>query len=695
MSNLSKSTIAYVSAVVPPITYRGANRGHASVLDVATLVVIHARLSSTDCSAPENVETNAVSALCDSALVFVEVDDHETYTAFLRCVDAWVEAREDQKEFEKREARAAAYQDNIIVAKASRTDIDLVGTDQTAVGVSDMGSETLEDIVIDLSVDLGTRIESLSKLYALFGQEGTIEVIKRLTMMYMMSGISTLREYLIAISRSPGTPAYIRYQAAETLCSKTPDDPVGFQALNSIFVDGTIDLATPLRLDAIFLLATHPVHEEDAIRYLIGAVGDYTLECEYRYRIILSCETRNAPQSYQILCSRVFCKDAKNRTLYRILACQYLLGQVSKAVRTSEDLNKKKVVSLGRVTDYDGSERMSVEDVLMGFATDSDLDYNLRADAADALLGLGSPSSKAAARDIIMALGKVDGVVRTVFDNAQNVHVREIEDSVTEAIEFLFTKFTRSKNYVEPTFDTVRSAVLTILQEEADEKGYDHLDGTFTQKVEAVTIAFNRIFMDRALYSRVGCNLNGILCRVWSYVTTHNSDDSRAVMKQRLIEELEEMAGTCSSGFASRLTNVISGFGDFNMRISWTQQVVANFSGRLNAIIREIPNSTDIEVLKKRLKIYAGIDIESVLVPIAATVDQLSDHLSDFQAKVLEEMTLATYNHSARCHFMAVYQHHLSEIRDELYQEFAEHITDTDFDLAFREALTCYETGSR
>ena len=73
----------------------------------------------------------------------------------------------------------------------------------------------------------------------------------------------------------------------------------------------------------------------------------------------------------------------------------------------------------------------------MLFAQDPDLDYNLRADSADVILRLGSIDNKTTAKEIIMMLGRQDGDVKTIFDNAQNVHIDEIEKSVIEALEFL------------------------------------------------------------------------------------------------------------------------------------------------------------------------------------------------------------------------------------------------------------------
>ena len=127
-------------------------------------------------------------------------------------------------------------------------------------------------------------------------------------------------------------------------------------------------------------------------------------------------------------------------------------------------------------------------------------------------------------------------------------------------------------------------------------------------------------------------------------------------MKKRLIEELEEMSGTCSSGFASRLVNVISGFGDFSMRISWRDQITSNLSGRINKRIQNMDNLT-------------------------------------LQEKVMNEMTLETTEYEKRKHFLKFLRQEVFVLREELYHEFKQYITDTDFDLYFRAAMSMYETG--
>ena len=80
--------------------------------------------------------------------------------------------------------------------------------------------------------------------------------------------------------------------------------------------------------------------------------------------------------------------------------------------------------------------RNEVENILFSIAKNETLDYDRRADAADVLLQLGSQEMKNNGRKLIIELGDVEGRVKTVFDNAQNVHIEEVEESVAEVLEF-------------------------------------------------------------------------------------------------------------------------------------------------------------------------------------------------------------------------------------------------------------------
>ncbi len=70
-----------------------------------------------------------------------------------------------------------------------------------------------------------------------------------------------------------------------------------------------------------------------------------------------------------------------------------------------------------------------------------------------------------------------------------------------------------------------------------------------------------------------------------------------------------------------------------------------------------------------------------------------TEQLEEFQEKVLNELMISSNEFEARKHFLKFFRKNMLSIREELYEEFKDHITDTDFDLYFRSAISKYETG--
>tara|TARA_B100001175_G_C19463548_1_gene617823 strand:+ start:72 stop:863 length:792 start_codon:yes stop_codon:yes gene_type:complete len=77
--------------------------------------------------------------------------------------------------------------------------------------------------------------------------------------------------------------------------------------------------------------------------------------------------------------------------------------------------------------------------------------------------------------------------------------------------------------------------------------------------------------------------------KVYTYISGHEFEEA---LLDRLIQELNEMAYTCSSGFATRILNSLSGFGDFNISISYGDQISGNLLGRMNALARSIADNS-------------------------------------------------------------------------------------------------------
>ena len=564
------------------------------------------------------------------------------------------------------------------------SDLQSDGQELNSVLVIIKDRKNLSETITDLSLPLETRINSVKIFFDKFGQEESNELIKRLSMMYQFSGTKILEKYLYEICTNCPISAFLKLVSAKSLCYFNRDNEIGYEALDFICKDSNSmkTVATPCQIESVCLLMCHKLYKNQANTYFCNIINNPNIDCDYRYKTILSLENKEVPDLSFFLyeAASSFFYNNNNRTMYRILAGQYIMQKCTLSIM----------------------EKGKVELVILSFAQDPDLDYNLRADSADVILKLGSKDNKKTAKTIIMMLGRQDGDVKTIFDNAQNVHVDEIEQSVLEALEFLssieMNTITGVPGTEKISFEYVKKKLDDILKESKPKKikKTSKKYKEYKEKEDKIKISLNRIYMDRALYSKYNCSLIHILLKIWTYLTTH---DACQVMKTRLIEELIDMAGTCSSGFASRLVNVISGFGDFNLTISWRDQIIANFTGRLNARARDI---TDEHEIMKHCKLYnmysqvceiCGCCTKDKVIPDTKHKKIIKILLEEFQGHVLEEMTVNSTEYESRKNFLKFFRKNMLNIRQELYEEFKSHITDTDFDLYFRSAISTYETG--
>lgn len=607
-----------------------------------------------------------------------------------------------------------------------------------------LDEENLPEYVLDLSFDQKIRLEALEKYFVL-NEDNAIELVNRLSGMYQFSGAKILRQFLFAICEVGKVSSFIKLEAAKSLLafeeategsdSEDEEDMAeikresdlqitkrnqdrkeeGYKALN-IVCEGIENIATPCRIEAVCLLMESEDYKKESDLYFRNIICDQSIDCDFRYKTILSLENKNItdPEFFLKSSCLSFLSDVENMTMYRILSSQYVL-QKFEVSETIKDM---------------------IEKTLLGFGYDEELDYNLRADAADTLLSLGTEESKNKARDIIYTLGRVEGNNKTIFDNAQNVHTDAIEQSVVEILEFFSTipllevetkvenEEDESKTIMSPIdFRYVFEKIRTILSKRECEKCKNKKEEDYCNiecfnvfdKHRSIYVALNRICIDRVLYSKFNNTLVNILLKVWTYLTDHENEEE---MKERLLEELCEMAGTCSTGFASRLVNVISGFGQFNIRISWEEQIVGNFTGRLNALARKITDTDSVYYTSKledvvKLWLNANPKIkESVIQNITKSkiITELPDTdlivqkyleeyrenkvlicIEDFAMNVLNEMMLPASEFQNRQCFLLFFRTSMLSIREEMYEEFKDHITDTDFDLYFRKSIFSYE----
>jgi len=679
-------------------------------------------------------------------------------------------------------------------------------------------------IITDFTKPLEKRIQSLNEYYLSEGDKA-LEVLFTLSGMYQMSGSKIIEQFFSAVCFESKVSSFLKLEAAKSILEykeleegSSEDEEeeeeemkerikrnknvrqrnylresIGYKALNKV-CSNLEDMPTPCRVDAILKLMNSEEFNINSVKYFNDFVCDQKIECDFRYKTILSLENigatlmkeriielfddkkfvENVYETLESVISKLFpnvkftvynfsfwekvffqisyddirniykkkfsetsfyidsfIREAQlgflfykpNRTLYRALSGQYLLQKCD----LSETLIDK------------------VENEILFIAKDEQLDYNIRADAADVLLSLGSVNMKKYGRDIIIMLGKIDGTNFTIFDNAQNVHTQKVEESVSEALEFLNALPIYKVKNKSVDFEYIRNHILNILKERKkvlykSKKGQficDYCESktselikfdknklcsneclVLLQKDQKINISLNRIFMDRVLYSNFNNTLSAVVVMIYTYIMNKEDESVKEQMITRLLEELEDMCGICSSGIIARLINVMSGFGNFSIRISYEDQIVSSFTGRLNKAVMDIASSHSIF---RKEKLYDVIslwlnneensiiktDIENKLSGKNYSMkDIIDDFLKDnredkieiciecFSDAVLDELTLSRHGYGKRRNFSLFFRCYVSTIREEFASEFKDLLSSSEFDFAFRKALIVYDGDS-
>ena len=487
--------------------------------------------------------------------------------------------------------------------------------------------EDLCNIIVDMSydIDIKERIRYLNKIYKSKGYEYVQELINKLCIMYQFASTFLLKEFLKEISEKSKIHIDFKINTSKIMCAINGKDDLGYKSLYKICKSiDFLNVPTPVKIDTIFILMNNSKYKTKSKKLFCNIINNKKLDIDFRYKTILSLENKIQDIYFIRESFLSFINNENNNIRYKILAGQYLL-------------RKCKLSKLNF---------SNIEKLLLTFATDNNLDHNLRSDSADVLLQLGTKDTQIVARDIIICLGRETGIVRSIFDNSQNVHSEDIDESLYKGLEFIIQIKTYQIEGVDIGFDYIKKHIEYYIEENKINK-----DDT-----EKISISLNRILMDRAVYGRYNMSLCLILIKIFSYIKQAPVDLQYEITKC-LVQELVSTSGWCSTGYATRILNSISGFGDFNYTISWKEQIISNFIGRLNCKINNIKDL-------------------------------------NYQEKIIEEMTINSSNYHFRKNFLQFFRENVLSIREELYLEFKEFMDDTTFDLYFRSAILTYENGN-
>lgn len=481
--------------------------------------------------------------------------------------------------------------------------------------------------------DIQTRISSL-EILSNKNIDLCYESVNKITSMFSFSPNAIFRDLIKTIVKNSLLNLTIKIECARAMYDdKNTNDGAKDQLENRYECFHIIskimnDIPIPLQIDIIRTLMETFTYYNDTLQILTSIITNKNIECEYRYKTILSIQKDNSRKFIQQYLNDVyvsFFKHSDTFIRYKILAAQYILQSFKKKEYIKDITNE-------------------VESGIIAFATDTSLDYNLRADAADLLVRLGSPNSKETGKEIIMLLGRNPEGVSTVYNNRQNVHDDDIDNSIRKFILFLSSLRVDVIDGKHVSFEDAKREILTI---EASK-----------ENIDLVKSSLLRISLDQTIYDG-GQTLQSIFNKIWRLILTHEHSE---LLKTRMVEELVDMANTCSSGHISRIVNVLCGFEiegqTFSIEIGWKKQIQSNLIGRLTKKIKDIKDE-------------------------------------NIRDTILEEMSVSG-DISTKKELSTFFRESLLPIRDELYNEFVggKYVCDDDFEEYFRSAITFFEEGN-
>jgi len=430
-------------------------------------------------------------------------------------------------------------------------------------GEVDKGVCIFKDICLSKHLDYKQKYKSFVELLKVHNDEG-VDMLNRLRdSIHFIKGVELTDhiKLLSKITRCTFIDSHQRTITAVTIYNHGFFD-VCFQNFADLSQDHSILI--DYRVEAIRYLfsSEHDEYLDLAQECLIEIINMLELPSDYRYKIIAGfisktgIATKLNRAKIKIMYNEEFVYGLQNSFFYE------KANHVRDRILSGQHLLDMEVITL--------SEKKEISESLLEICNNDEFCENVKADAADVVLRLGSPEEQLAARTFLNVIGTSDKTKKkTVYNDSQNVHNSDINSSVNDAIVKLVEDCDHTK--LIPYGVAHDSVVRIINQRELS-----------VEERKAAFGALNRINVDTATFTKLKVTIADVFSHIYTRICQRESD--KEYLEGRLLDELYDMSQTCSSGHVSRLINVLSD----EITISWEEQLRANVDGRVNAKIRDI-----------------------------------------------------------------------------------------------------------
>jgi len=493
-------------------------------------------------------------------------------------------------------------------------------------------------ICMEPNISSKDKYKAIVSFYQHIPSEG-IDMITRyrdMTPYYKGETLKFHIKLLVKIGSNTDIDSYERITTATMLYNMSYFEHC-FSIFDSLAKDETVKIM--YRIEACrFLFASEAVDlKASAQNCLINIIDTNAYPCNYRYEIIagyisttgiatvLNSTKLKVPYDEEFVygLQNIFFYNNQNDPRYRILSGQHIL-QMDTPIQNDEGID---------VLLVDNNEKKAICKEILAIASDIQLDHKIRADAADVIMRLGNIGGNVefikAARDIIAELGndKKGGdllnSINSFYTNAENVHDEKIHETVNKFIENMLSY--KIKNSI--SFNDAYNQVIALVKSK-----------NFEPKIKfAILKSLNRVSIDTAKFTSKNVSISEIFVHVWIRIVNEEDEKRKTFLEGRLLEELQDMSDTCSSGHSARFVNILS-TGDENdssgITISWETQIVSNMIGRMNAKMKYADNA-DILV--------TGMMTDAEEIDRNIYLQFLNQHMPLLRAELYKEFVKAGY----------------------------------------------------
>ena len=305
------------------------------------------------------------------------------------------------------------------------------------------------------------------------------------------------------------------------------------------------------------------------------------METCYRLKLISGIPTDSHKMlSVHKQCLLWFIDNPQNRTAMRIVAAEMYLSRVP---RPTADLGLPSALSESRQSPRESRQSDHTTHEIMihleTWAAQEDMDTELRAQAVDVLLN--SPwYPKEKAQKLFEKIRQRGGKGFGIYEDSQNVHLTDIEDSVLALIKTLIKD---TEEYPDSQhFSMWSRCFLNFIEKEAHSKPEA---SERERRLNRIRSALYRIeFSSREFCGKKTSHLfSMIVCLI-----EKKGAGNKTFLYERLEQEMNDLINTCATGIASRLINTLSSWRGYSLNISFKEQIKSCFAGRMNALIREL-----------------------------------------------------------------------------------------------------------